>query len=233
MFFDFHINGDYKLALEAYRIGYNGIALIQSSKNYKKDFFNDFKQIKPDFEVFSGVEIYAKNKEGLRKNIQKFRENEDVLIVNGGNLKVNRAACEDPRIDILAHPFKKRRDSGINHILAKKAAENEVAIELSIDPILKTKYSLRAKLISHFRQIIKMHRKFGFPIIISSNAYSIYDLRKPNDIISLTRCFGMSEQEAGNSLSKIPLNIIERNKIRKGIIVKGARIIKDNGGECE
>ena len=229
MFFDFHIHGDYILSLEAYRIGYDGIALIQSSKNYKKDFFNDFTEISPDFKIFSGVEIYARNKEDLRKNIQKFREREDILIVNGGNLKVNRAACEDPRIDILAHPFKKRRDSGINHILAKKAAENEVAIELSIDPIIKTKFSLRAKIISHFRQIIKLHRKFDFPIIISSNAYSKYDLRTPNDIIALAQCFGMSEKEAEDSLSKIPLNIIERNKIRKDIIVKGAKTIKNRG----
>ena len=225
MFFDFHIHGNYRLALEAYYRGYGGIAVIQSSKNYEKDFLKGFKEIGSNFRIFSGVEIYARNKEDLRKNIQKFREKEDVLIVNGGNLKVNRAACEDPRIDILAHPFKKRRDSGINHILAKKAAENEVAIELSINPIIKTKFSLRAKFISHFRQIIKMHRKFGFPIIITSNAYSLYDLRTPNDIIALFQCFGMSEEEAGNSLSKIPLKIIEKNKIRKDIIVKGARII--------
>ena len=229
MFFDFHIHGDCRLALEAYRIGYNGIAIVQSSKIYEKDFLNDFKQIKHDFKIFSGVEIYARNKEDLRNNIQKFREKEDVLIVNGGNLKINRAACEDPRIDILAHPYKKRRDSGINHILAKKAAENEVAIELSIDPIIKTKFSLRAKMISHFRQIIKLHRKFEFPIIISSNAYSKYDLRTPNDIIALAQCIGMSEKEAEDSLSKIPLNIIGRNEIRKDIIVKGAKIIKNRG----
>jgi ribonuclease P/MRP protein subunit RPP1 len=226
MFFDFHVHGDSKYAFEVQRLGYNGTAIIQSSKNYNPQKSDDIKEIKDDFSIFSGVEIYAKNPEDLKKKVQKYREKEDVIIVNGGNLKINRAACEDPRVDILAHPYKNRRDSGINHVLAKKASENEVAIELSINPLIKTRLSLRAKLLSQFRQIIKIQRKFGFPTIISSNAYSLYDLRTPEDIIALACCFGMTKKEAENSLSKNPINIIERNKIRKNVVVNGARIIK-------
>jgi ribonuclease P/MRP protein subunit RPP1 len=226
MFFDFHVHGNSELAFEAHRLGYNGIAIIQSSKNYNQGKSEEIKEIKDDFKIWSGVEIYAKNPEDLKKKVQKYREKEDVIIVNGGNLKINRAACEDPRIDILAHPYKKRRDSGINHILAKKASENEVAIELSLQSLIKTRFSLRAKLLSQFRQIIKMHRKFGFPTLISSNAYSTYDLRSPKDIITLACCFGMTNEEAEDSLWKNPINILERNKIRKDIVVKGARIIK-------
>jgi len=226
MFFDFHVHGDSRLALEARRLGYNGVAIIQSSKNYSHKKSAEIKEFDDDFRIWSGVEIYARNPEDLKKKVQKFRDKEDVLIVNGGNLKINRAACEDPRVDILVHPYKNRRDSGINHVHAKKASENEVAIELSIAPLIKTRLSLRARLLSQFQQIIKMHRKFGFPIIISSNAYSIYDLRTPQDIIALARCFGMTVEETEDSLSKNPVNIIERNKIRKNTVVKGVNIIE-------
>ncbi|MGZ7109013.1 MAG: ribonuclease P protein component 3 [Methanobacterium sp.] len=227
MFFDFHVHGDSRLALEAYRIGFSGIGAIQSSKNYKKDFFNDFKEINPDFKIFTGVEIHAQNNKDLKNKLNKFRDAEDILIVNGGNLKINRAACEDSRVDILAHPYKNRRDSGINHVLARKAAENEVAIELSINSIIKTRSSLRAKLLSYFHQIIKMQRKFRFPILISSNAHSLYHLRTPNDIITLAQCFGMSEEEAINSLSESPCKIIHKTRLRNDMIVKGARIIRN------
>lgn len=226
MFFDFHVHGDVHLALEAKRLGYNGVALVQSSKNYNEDKLNDTTKIKEDFSIFSGIEIYAKNPEDLKKKIQKFRETVDVLIVNGGNIKINRAACEDPRVDILAHPGKSRRDSGINHILAKKAALNEVAIEFNINSIIKTRLSTRARLLSQFRQILKLQRKFGFPLIITSNAYSLYELRTPGDIITLFECMEMTENEIEDSLSKNPINIIERSKIRKNVIVKGARIIE-------
>lgn len=225
MFFDFHVHNS-QLAHEAKRLGYNGIALIQSSKNYNK---TDIHPIEDDFKVFSGVEIYAKNPEDLRKKVQKFRESNNVLIVNGGDIKINRAACEDPRVDILAHPYKNRRDSGINHILAKKASENNVAIELSINQIIKTRLSLRAKILSQFRQILKLQRKFKFPLIITSNAYSIYDLRTPEDIIAFAGCLEMTHTEIINSLSKNPMDIIERSKIRKNVIVKGARIIEQDG----
>jgi ribonuclease P/MRP protein subunit RPP1 len=226
MFFDFHIHGDSKLVFEVLRLGYSGAAIIQSSKNYNPQKTEDIKEIKGDLKIFSGVEIYAKNPEDLKKKVKIFRDNEDVIIVNGGNLKINRAACEDPRVDILAHPYKNRRDSGINHILAKKASENEVAIELSIHSLIKTRLSLRAKLLSQFRQIINLHRKFGFPTIISTNAYSPYDLRTPNDIIAISSCFGMTREEAEDSLSKNPINIIERTNKRKDVVVKGAKIVR-------
>ena len=223
MFFDFHVH-NIQLADEAKRLGYNGIAIIQSSKNYNKQ--DNIDQSNPDFNIFSGVEIYAKNPDDLRKKVQKFREHNDVIIVNGGDLKINRAACEDPRVDILAHPYKNRRDSGINHILAKKASKNNVAVELSINQVIKTRLSFRAKILSQFRQILKLQRKFKFPLIITSNAYSIYDLRTPEDITAFAGCLEMAPDEIMSSLSKNPMNIIKRSKIRKNVIVKGARIIE-------
>ena len=222
MFFDFHVHNT-QLAEEAKRLGYNGIALIQSSKNYNKP---DDINPQDDFSIWTGVEIYAKNPDDLRKKVQKFRERSDVVIVNGGDIKINRAACEDPRVDILAHPYKNRRDSGINHVLAKKASENNVAIELSINPMIKTRLSLRAKILSQFRQILKLQRKFKFPLIITSNAYSLYDLRTPEDIIAFAGCLEMTHDEIISSLSKNPADIIKRSRIRKNVIVQGARTIE-------
>lgn len=224
MFFDFHVHNT-QLAGEAKRLGYNGIALIQSSRNYNKP---DDINPQDDFNIWNGVEIYAKNPDDLRKKVQKFRERSDVVIVNGGDIKINRAACEDPRVDILAHPYKNRRDSGINHVLAKKASENNVAIELSINPMIKTRLSLRAKILSQFRQILKLQRKFKFPLIITSNAYSSYDLRTPEDIIAFAGCLEMTHDEIISSLSKNPANIIKRSRIRKNVIVQGARTIEQD-----
>lgn len=224
MFFDFHVHNT-QLTDDAKRLGYNGIALIQSSRDYNKP---DDINSQDDFNIWNGVEIYAKNPDDLRKKVQQFRERSDVVIVNGGDLKINRAACEDPRVDILAHPYKNRRDSGINHVLAKKASENNVAIELNINSIIKTRLSLRAKILSQFRQIIKLQRKFKFPLIITSNAYSEYDLRTPEDIIAFAGCLEMTHHEIISSLSKNPADIIKRSKIRKNVIVQGARTIEQD-----
>lgn len=223
MYFDLHVHTP--LIPESKRWGYNGIALIQPSNNFNLQDIEHFKEINDDLIILSGVEINAKNPDDLKKKIQKFRRKTDVLIVNGGNIKINRAASEDQRVDILANPFKNRRDSGVNHIIAKKAAENSVAVEIGVNQIIKTRSSVRSKIISNFRQIIKLKRKFNFPVITTNNAHSIYDFRSPEDIITLLKSIGMTKQEADDSLSRHPLNILKRNENINNLVIKGVRTL--------
>jgi ribonuclease P/MRP protein subunit RPP1 len=102
--------------------------------------------------------------------------------------KVNRAACEDHRVDILSKPYFKRRDCGINHVIARQAAQNQVAIELNIRHLTTTRPYLHYKILAHFREILKLQRKFGFPLIITRTAQSIYDLHTPEYQMALSKC---------------------------------------------
>jgi ribonuclease P/MRP protein subunit RPP1 len=224
MFFDLHIHGDEKVAGEAFRLGYTGVSIVNYSDEHHQNVM-DSKKVKGYPKITTGVEIIANNVADLKKQIHRFRRSSDILIVHGGNIKMNRAACEDQRVDIISHPYCKRRDSGINHVLARKASANKVAVEININYILKTRMLLRSKVISQFREIIKLHRKFNFPLIITSDAHSIYDLRSPQDLIALTGRFGMTREESIDALSKSPVNIIERSMIRKDVVEGGARIM--------
>jgi ribonuclease P/MRP protein subunit RPP1 len=232
MFFDFHIHGDHKLAMEAINLGYHGIALVRDSEEFEKNNLLNGNVSKQHIKnisqplVLKGVEIKAKNPEDLKKKINKFRKDMDVILVQGGNLKINRAATEDPRVDILCYPHRSRIDSGINHVLAAKAAENRVAIEINLKYLLINRLNQRHRILSQFQQIVKLHRKFKFPVIITSEANSIYDLRGPSDVIALAACFGMTNEEATEAMSAIPQEIMERNKLRDQIIVSGARLVK-------
>lgn len=234
IFFDFHVHvkrGNEKLIMEAKRLGYNGIAVVKYADEYDKKAQSDFKRLKnefekQDFQIRSAVELAVKNPEDLKRKTQKFRGKTDVLIVRGGDIKINRAACEDPRIDILSKPYKGRRDGGINHVLAKKAAENDVAIELNLKYLLKTGLRHRYKVFNQFRSIIKLQRKFNFPVIITSDATSIYDFRTPQDIIALSQCFQMTEGEAEHALSETPQSIIKKNEMRDSVVLSGVRVIE-------
>jgi ribonuclease P/MRP protein subunit RPP1 len=112
-------------------------------------------------------------------------------------------------------------------VLAAKAAKNRVAIEINLKYLLINRPKQRHRVLSHFRQIVKMYRKFKFPVIITSDANSIYDLRSPRDLVALATCFGMTSEEATEAMSAVPLEIMERNKLRNGIIVSGASLIKN------
>ena len=94
-----------------------------------QDFVFNFVKTKTTVEILQGVEIKAKNPDELRRMVDRFRDMADIIIVAGGELDINRAACENPKVDILSTPEKQRRDSGIDHVMAKLAAENKVAID--------------------------------------------------------------------------------------------------------
>lgn len=237
MFYDLHIHGNPKLALQAQKMGYCGVSLVLNSKDYndKSALIQDVKSFKShlqhdtNFQIRVGLEIQAKNPADLKKQVRKFRDKVDVILVHGGDLKINRAATEDPRVDILSHPYRNRYDGGINHVLAVKAAENMVSMEINLKYFLLTRPTQRYRVLSHFRQIVKLHRKYKFPIVITSDADSIYDLRHPRDVIALASCFGMTNDEAITSLSSTPQYILTRNDIRDRTILPGVRLI-NNGG---
>ncbi|MGC9517773.1 MAG: ribonuclease P protein component 3 [Methanomicrobiales archaeon] len=228
MYFDFHLrsNKNIKEVLtESKRLGYYGVAVIQPSDIFDYNLIKDLSEIQSNLnlKLYNGVEITAKNGNDLKKKISRFRNKVDVLLVRGGKIKINRAACEDPRVDIVTYTHYKRRDCGLNHVIAKEAARNEVAVEINLNSILKARYSSRAKLLSQYRDILKLYRKYRFPLIISSGATSIFDLRKPLDIISLNQCFGITKDESIKGMSITPSNIIKRNEKRQDLVVAGVR----------
>lgn len=226
-FFDLHFHGNENVIREAERLGYAGIAVTRYFEDFNSGFSRDFNDLTKSSNIIlkKSVEISSKDPDDLRKKIQKSRKRADILMVRGGDLKVNRAACEDQRVDILSQPYRSRRDTGLNHILARKAAENRVAIEINLKIFLKTNLRYRYRVINQFRHIIKLQRKFKFPLIITSSANTNYDLKTPQDITALAKCFGMTFEESFDAISKTPQDIIETNDERDSFIIDGVRTI--------
>ncbi len=208
-------------------MGYAGLTLFNSDNNRQSPEEIDYDELgdKHSIEIYNGALIQSKNPEDMKQKVKKSRKAADIVMVRGGDQKINRAACEDPRVDILSKPYFKRRDCGINHVMAKKAALNDVAIELNIKHLTKTNPHLHYKVLSHYREIVKLKRKYGFPLIITTEAESIYELHTPRDIMALALCFGMDTEEAEEALSANPQEIIGRSKLREKVIAEGVRLV--------
>ena len=225
-FFDLHVHANPELVKEAERLGFAGVSLTYDFDNYKSN-FEEFKEIEKNSNILikKCLEISCKNPEELKKKVQKSRKKSDIVMVRGGDLKINRAACEYRGVDILSQPYRGRKDTGINHILARKAAENDVAIEINLNTFLKTNLRYRYRIISQYRHIIELKRKYKFPLIFASNASTKYELRNPQDIFALSHCFGMTMEESFDAVSTIPEHIIEKNDKRDSFIMDGVRTI--------
>ncbi|MBR4447069.1 ribonuclease P protein component 3 [Methanobrevibacter sp.] len=234
MFFDLNIKGsslenNIKLAMEASNYGWEHINFsynqndFQNALNLKEDLKENLKDtINFDYTL----EIESTNINEIRKNVNKFRNKALCISVVGGDLKVNRSVLENIKIDVLSRPYLKRYDSGLNHILAKEAANNNVAVELCFKDILRSYLAPRAKVISNFRDIYTLYRKFDFPLILSSRAESIFDIKTTHDFISVFKQTGLTDEEIDKSF-KTAENILEFNKNRSNLIFKGVRRVDD------
>ena len=99
-------------------------------------------------------------------------------------------------------------------------------MELNLKYFLFTRPNQRYRVLNQFRQIMKLHRQYHVPVIITSDAHSPYDLRHPRDVVALAACFGMTKEEAVDALSKTPQEIMERHEIRDEVIIPGVKLVK-------
>ncbi|MFB6208449.1 MAG: RNase P subunit p30 family protein [Candidatus Nanohaloarchaea archaeon] len=148
----------------------------------------------------------------LKQKIKQERGKADVLVFRGGDEELNRKAASDPRVDVLLHPERGRKDSGMNHVVAKEAAENNVAIGFDFSRLLaddKTK----THVLAHWRRNLKLCEKYGVEYIITTGAREKYGLRAPRDLAAVIDSLGYNGMEA---VKHNPSRILNRVKERKG-----------------
>lgn len=234
MFFDLNIKGsslenNIKLANEASFYGWNHINFSYNTNDFLNavDFKNDLENSLDGIIEFNyTLEIKSSNINDIQKSVNKFRKKASCISVVGGDLKVNRSTLENIKVDVLSRPYLRRYDSGLNHVLAKEAVKNNVAIELCFKDVLKSYLSHRSKVISNFKDIYTLYRKFDFPLVLSSRAESVFDIRTTHDFVAFFKQTGLTDAEINKSF-ETSSNILEYNKSREDLILKGVRRVRD------
>jgi len=197
----------------AKELGYKGVGFISYPLRKEEEnlLIAEVNRVSKEynFEIYLGFE--ATNKIELKKLLNRRREF-DLLLVRGGTNLMNRIAVENRGVDILTHPDYERKDCGINHVLARLAKENEVAIEINLREVLNSEGLIRKNVLTNHMDIIKLYKKFKFPLIVSSGALSHWQIKDPKVLISYLVTLGLEMKEAKEALTKTPKRIIERVK---------------------
>ena len=212
-----------RLVLEAKDMGYSGICLTSFNKNNTLHKHDIPLPARSDFEIYTGIEIQVEKVAKLTKEVSRLRGKVDIITIGGGNEDINRAAVENGKVDILAHPT--AHGKPLNHVLAKAAADNGVAVDFNMDALIIQKGGSRIKALAAMRQNLVLARKYGVPMVITSNARSHYDLRSPREMMALAMFFGMTQDEALHALSVVPQGIIRRNT-DSNRIMEGVEIVE-------
>jgi ribonuclease P/MRP protein subunit RPP1 len=133
-------------------------------------------------------------------------------MVHGGDYDVNRAACENPMIDVLCHPELGRKDSGLDHVCMKAAADNSVAIEINFREVLESYKIKRTYVLSSMKKNIKLARKYGTSIVTTSGAVTKWGMRSARELASISYLLGLELGQAIDSVSVVPESIVRKNR---------------------
>ena len=230
MFFDLNIVGsslknNLNLAMEASKYGWEHINFSYNQNDFK-DALDIKRELSDNLEGIINfdytLEIKSNNVNEIKKTARKFRNKSSCISVVGGNLKINRATVETIQIDVLSRPYLRRFDGGINHVLAKEAVKNNVAVELCFKDVLRSYLSHRSKVISNFKDIYTLYRKYDFPLILSTRAESVFDIRTTHDFIAFFKQTGLTASEIDKSFLTAQ-NILDFNEDWDKMIFYGVR----------
>lgn len=159
-------------------------------------------------ECLSGIEIKASNKSELKNGLAKSRDF-DYVVVNGGDEHINRLAASDERVDVLAHPERGRKDSGVDPFVARQAKKNNVAIEINLENLISTRGNHRVNAVKNVKRNLMLSRKYGFDIIVTSGARSRLELRSGDGVSQMLKLLGFEESEAEAAMVTVPKGILE------------------------
>jgi len=199
-----------RLALAAKRLGYSGI-IITNHTTSGWPLGVEAARLVGGIEVAIGAEIVASDQRSLHSRATSLRDRAAFLAVHGGDEKINRAACEDPNVDLLAHPHRGR--AGIGVAGAKAARDNQVAIALDLSSMIILRGPARVRWMETVRRDLNLIEKFDLPLMMTTGARSHLDLRSPRDLTALAGLLGLDRERALEALA-LPESILDLNRRR-------------------
>ncbi|EHP83196.1 ribonuclease P protein component 3 [Methanotorris formicicus] len=211
------------------KMGWYGVVYTQYHDELDEEKLNKVIEFGEDcgLKVYSGIKIRTQSSKELRNLVSKYRNKFHLVLVEGGIEKINRSALEMHDVDVLSTPELKRKDSGIDHVLARLASVHRVAIELNFNEALMAKNYERARILMAFRRNLKLAEKFDAPVVISSDANNIYSLKSPHDLRSFLNT--LVKPEYAKRIIETTYKIAEYRAYlkKKNVIRFGVEIVAD------
>ncbi len=234
--YDLHVDGGgwrEKIPLLE-RLGWHGVCFV---KSFPGSDFREFSDEISGFRDMGGMDIItgALLTTDVQKNARKALKKADIVLVDGGDTKVNRLASECFEVDVLCNPekdarkdFMKQKYSGIDHIMSKFMGERKIALEFSFSQVLNSYGMLRSQVMGRMRQNVVLARKYDVPVIITSAGVEREDLRSPRELVAFGKSLGMTGGEARASVGVNPQLIIKKVRDRKdpNILMRGLEVIE-------
>ena len=181
-----------RMALTARELGFDSVVAIGGEAEEEID----------GVQVLRGVVISSDNIQDIRGQIRKAGDGAHLIMVNAGDYPFNRAVLHMKGVHVIRH-IERTHKKSFDHIMARMAAERSIAIDLDLQPVIHLRGHPRQKVLQRYRDLIRLHSRFGFPVTISSNACSILDQRSVRDLVLLCSLFDMEKEQVDEALAAV------------------------------
>jgi len=115
--------------------------------------------------------------------VKRSREGTLVMVEAGDN-GFNRAMLGVKGVHVLCGIQNADRHA-FDHVTAKMAADNGVAVDISLAPLIRKRGASRQKALQRYRDVLMLSRKFSFPLILSTHASSVLEMRSVREMSAL------------------------------------------------
>jgi len=175
-------NGDSsvrRLALEAEALGFDSLVAIDTpSGKYGS------------VEVRNGLFIRNAGMKDVIAQVKRAKDSGAVISVKAGDAGFNRGVVGLRGVHILRGVPAADRNA-FDHVTAKMAADNGVAIDIDLSVIIAGRGIARQRAIQRYRDVLVLERRFEFPLTMSTYARSVLELRAVREVSGLCTLLGM------------------------------------------
>ena len=149
-------------------------------------------------DVVDAVEIATDDAAAASARVTDRRE-ERTLVLVAGSSELNRFACEEPRVDVLARPM---ADGNVNHVLARAAARNGVRFEFDLGRVLRLSGGQRVQALSDLRKLREIVFQYDAPYVVSAAPESHLHLRAPRELLAIGEVIGFAREDVERGLAE-------------------------------
>ena len=148
----------------------------------------------------------------LRSKIRQQRKDAQLLAVHCLSAADANIASQNTDVDIISFPEEDIHQL-LTPYLARTAAKNHIAVQISLLPLLTRRGIQRIKLIYRIRTAIQRLIAAKTPTLLTATPNEHYHLRPPNMLILLAQMIDVPNKWALEAISKTPEVLIKRRGI--------------------
>jgi len=218
-----------KMVTKSFELGYRLVGIPLPS-NVELDEVERLRKIcsEAGLDLVSRVDLTPKSTHELLTSLRRLRRKFEVVSVFCTSKPIARQAARDRRVDLLSFPVAKPRNRFFDSAEAELVSKSSSSLEIDMASLLSLEGFLRTRLVSSLRREVAIAKSFHVPVVISSGTTNDYLLRSPHDYSALAMLFHMDSSLALSALSKAPLCIVERNrlKLNPDFVAPGLRVVR-------